>query len=388
MASSRQPPHREPSSARPSFAFSVEGRDGQARSGTLHTRRGPVPTPVFMPVGTQGTVKGLRPDELYAQGARVLLVNAYHLNVRPGVEVVEAAGGINRFMGWPGVTLADSGGFQVFSLSSLVKVSDEGVTFRSHVDGSRFFMTPEDLIDVQRRLGADIVMPLDECVPYPCEVKAARVGLQRTNAWAARSLERFEPTGQALFGIVQGSTDEDLRKRAADTIGAMAFDGCAVGGVSVGEGPKLARDVLGWTLPRLPVDKPRYVMGLGRPEDLLDAVALGADMFDCVLPTRNGRNGQAFTFDGIVRIKNACYTSDRSSLEAGCPCYACRNFGRDFLRHLFMAREMLGPMLLSLHNVVFFQRLMAQARQAIVASAYQAFRLQFLERYQRHGARA
>ena len=364
---------RAPLRARPGLAFEIEATDGAARAGRLRTRAGFIQTPLFMPVGTQGSVKGLRPDWLHDEGARVLLVNAYHLFLRPGLEVVKAAGGVNRFMGWPGLTLADSGGFQVFSLTGLVKVADEGVSFQSHIDGRKFFITPENLMDIQRQIGADIIMPLDQCVPFPCDEGDASIALERTNRWAQRSLDRFRAEGQAIFGIVQGSTFETLRAEGARKIASMDFDGYAVGGVSVGEGPKLVRAVLDWTFPCLPAGRPRYVMGLGRPEDLLEAIGRGADMFDCVLPTRNGRNGQAFTLDGVVRIRNARYAADQSPLERNCSCYVCENFTKAYLRHLFMAREMLGPILLSMHNIAFFLRLMQGARQAILAKSYRSF---------------
>jgi len=359
--------------------FHIQAVDGCARAGVLRTRNTVAFTPLFMPVGTQAALKGLRPDELYALGARMILANSYHLHLRPGEQTVEKAGGVARFMGWPGGVLTDSGGFQVFSLTNLVKVTEDGVGFQSHIDGTRIFLTPEDVVGIQQRLGADIIVPLDQCAPFPCEHKDAEGALVRTNAWARRSL-RVRDGSQGFFGIVQGSVYKDLRLRAAREMAKMDFDGFCVGGVSVGEGPELMRDVMDWTLPELPHDKPRYIMGLGRPEDLLDAIAAGADMFDCVMPTRNGRNGQAFTMDGKVRIKNACHAKSRAPLDDMCSCYTCRNFGRDYLRHLFMAREMLGPQLLSLHNVAFYLRLVSMAREAIMGGRFESFRVNMLER--------
>ena len=363
----------------PAFTFRIQATDGSARAGVLRTNHTVAPTPLFMPVATQAALKGLRPDELFTLGAKVILCNAYHLRLRPGVRVVENAGGVARFMGWPGGVLTDSGGYQVFSLAHLVKVTGDGVEFKSHIDGERLFLRPEDVMEIQQRLGADIIVPLDQCAPFPCERDAAEAALVRTNDWARRSLGAWDRR-QALFGIIQGSVYKDLRERAAAEIAGGDFDGFAVGGVSVGEGPELMRNVLAWILPELPAKKPRYVMGLGRPEDLLDAIGAGADMFDCVLPTRNGRNGQAFTMNGIIRIRNARHGRSREPLDAGCSCYTCRNFGRDYLRHLFLAREMLGPQLLSLHNVAFYLRLASEARDAILRGEYKRYRIETVEK--------
>jgi len=367
---------------RPAVTFRIQATDGSARAGVLRTRNAVAHTPLFMPVATQAALKGLRPDELFTLGARIILCNAYHLLLRPGTHTVEAAGGVARFMGWPGGVLTDSGGYQVFSLAELVNVTDDGVEFKSHVDGEKVFLRPEDVMDVQRRLGADIIVPLDQCAPFPCGREDAETALARTNRWARRSLE-VRGGGQGLFGIVQGSVYRDLRVRATREIASLDFDGFAVGGVSVGEGPKLMRDVLAWTLPELPAQKPRYVMGLGRPEDLLDAIAAGADMFDCVLPTRNGRNGQAFTMNGVVRIRNARHARSREPLDPTCSCYTCRNFGRDYLRHLFTSREMLGPQLLSLHNVAFYLRVVSDAREAVLRGRFEHYRSEMLERLSR-----
>ena len=371
-------------------------KDGEtdARAAEIDTAHGRVSTPVFMPVGTQATVKALTPGDLTRAGVEILLGNAYHLALRPGADLIRRRGGLHRFMGWDRALLTDSGGYQVFSLAGLRKVTDDGVTFRSHIDGQEVVLTPESCLQIQRDLGADIVMPLDECVPYPCPLERAREAMERTVRWAERSREAHDAireetadcedrSNQALFGIVQGSTCSELREECCERIVEIGFDGYAIGGLSVGEGPARMRETLGRTTPHLPVDAPRYVMGVGRPADLLDAVAMGADMFDCVLPTRNGRNGVAFTADGVVRIRNRAHAESDRPLDASCDCEACAHFSRAYLRHLCLAKEILGLRLLSLHNVTFFVRLLRRAREAICSGSYVAFRRTVLERMAR-----
>jgi len=347
--------------------FRVMARDvaSAARCGELMTPHGAVETPAFMPVGTQATVKTLTPRQLRDAGVGILLCNAYHLMLRPGAERIAALGGLHAFMGWPGPILTDSGGFQVFSLADLRRVEAAGVRFRSHVDGAEWFLTPERCMEVQRMLGGDIVMTLDECVAYPAEKHRAAEAMERSLAWAARCRGAPLDEGQALFGIVQGGTFRDLRLECADRLQGIGFDGYAVGGLSVGEGPTLMREVLAYTAPALPEERPRYLMGVGLPEDLVDAVALGVDLFDCVIPTRNGRNGLAFTSVGRVKIRHLEHADSPKPLDAACSCYTCRHFSRGYLRHLFQAGEVLGLTLLSLHNVHYFQRLMAAIRRAV-----------------------
>ncbi len=340
----------------------------------LVTPHGPVETPVFMPVGTAATVKGLLPTQLAEAGAQVLLGNAYHLSQRPGSGVIAEMGGLHRFMGWEGPLLTDSGGYQVFSLAGLRRVDDDGVRFQSHVDGSEVVLTPESCIRIEEELGADIIMQLDECVCYPVEKDRAAEAMERSLRWAALCRRAHTRTDQALFGIVQGSVYPDLREESARGLTEIDFPGYAIGGLSVGEGPEHMRSALACTTPHLPEDRPRYLMGVGTPADLLDSIALGVDMFDCVLPTRNGRNGTAFTSCGKVRIRNQRHTRDPAPLDAACPCYTCRTFSRSYLRHLFNTNEMLGPILLSLHNICYFLRLVAGARRAICEGGFAAYR--------------
>lgn len=302
--------------------FDVVSTDGAARAGVLRTAHGDVPTPVFMPVGTQGTVKCLTPEQVRSAGATIVLANAYHLMIRPGADVVAQGGGIQKWSGWNGPVLTDSGGFQLFSLSELAKISDEGVHFRSHVDGSKLFMSPEASIDVQNRIGSDIIMPLDDCVGFPVERYRAEESVRRTLLWAERCKAAHRREDQALFGIVQGATFADLRRKSAEGLVALDFPGYAIGGVSVGEGTALMREAVETTSGFLPADKPRYLMGMGLPSDILDAVASGIDMFDCVIPTRNGRNSWAFTFGGVVRLKNSAHARDTRPIEDSCDCYA------------------------------------------------------------------
>jgi len=364
--------------------FEVVATDGAARAGRLTTTHGVVETPVFMPVGTHGTVKALGPDDLRAAGAQIVLANTYHLFLRPGHEVVRELGGLHRFMGWDGVILTDSGGFQVFSLSKLRKITDAGVEFRSPVDGSTHFLSPEIAVEVQQALGADIMHPLDECLAYPASHEAAERSLELTLRWAARSKAAHVGRGaasQAMFGIVQGGTDEELRTRATRATVELGFDGYAIGGMAVGEPKQAMYDLTALVASLVPAGQPRYLMGVGKPEDLVEAVARGVDMFDCVLPTRNARNGQAFTADGPVTLKQARYARAAAPLDAECACYACRDFSRAYLRHLFMSGELLAYRLLTLHNVTFFLRLMREMRSAIAEGVFGPFQARFFARY-------
>ena len=358
--------------------------DGAARAGRLTTAHGVVETPIFMPVGTHASVKALAPDDLGAAGAQIVLANTYHLFLRPGHGLVRELGGLHRFMGWDRPILTDSGGFQVFSLSKLRKITEAGVEFRSPVDGSTHFLSPEISIEVQQALGADIIHPLDECLAYPAARVDAERSLELTLRWAARSKSAHAgppAVAQALFGIVQGGTDADLRTRATRATVELGFDGYAIGGLAVGEPKPMMYDLTELVASLLPVDQARYLMGVGKPEDLVESVARGVDMFDCVLPTRNARNGQAFTADGPVTLKQARYARDGAPLDPECDCYACRDFSRAYLRHLFMAGELLSHRLLTLHNVTFFLRLMREMRAAIVAGAFKAFQSRFFARY-------
>jgi queuine tRNA-ribosyltransferase len=357
--------------------------DGAARRGRLITNHGVVDTPAFMPVGTRGTVKGLGPDDLRAAGASIVLGNTYHLLVKPGHELVRELGGLHRFMAWDGPILTDSGGFQVFSLAKARKLSEEGAHFRSPIDGRAHLLTPELAVEVQHALGADVIHPLDECLAYPATVADAERSLGLTLRWARRSLDahRRAGAGRLMFGIVQGGTDEGLRRRAVGETVAMGFDGYAIGGMAVGEPKPMMYDLTELAAGCLPGDQPRYLMGVGKPEDLVESVARGVDMFDCVLPTRNARNGQAFTADGPLSIKQARFARDPAPLDAACSCYTCRTFSRAYLRHLFVAQELLVYRLLSLHNVYFFVSLMAAMRDAIARGAFGPFRTRFFARY-------
>ena len=363
--------------------FELLATDGAARRGRLTTDHGVVDTPAFMPVGTRGTVKSLAPDDLVAAGAQIVLANTYHLFLRPGHDLVRELGGLHRFMAWEGPVLTDSGGFQVFSLAKLRKISDEGVEFRSPVDGSTHFLSPELSVEIQQALGADIIHAFDECLAYPATHDQAAASLALTLRWARRShaTHRDACSRQALFGIVQGGTFEDLRARAVEETVALGFDGYAIGGMAVGEPKPAMYDLIELVASRLPTDRPRYTMGVGKPEDLVESVARGVDMFDCVLPTRNARNGQCFTADGPVTIKHAAHARDPRPLEAECPCYACRRFSRAYLRHLFVSDELLAYRLLTLHNVTFFLRLMGAMREAIAAGAFAPFKTRFFARY-------
>jgi queuine tRNA-ribosyltransferase len=363
--------------------FALVRTEGAARLGRIRTARGPIETPAFMPVATQGSVKSLSPSDLRAAGAQIVLANTYHLFLRPGHELVRELGGLHRFMGWDGPILTDSGGFQVWSLSKLRKVSEAGVEFRSHVDGSLRVLSPERCIEIQQALGVDIIHPLDECLAQPATSAATEQSLGLTLRWLARSVaaHRQGDGSQALFGIVQGGTWEDLRRRAAEATVAFALDGYAIGGLAVGEPTERMYEITALVAGLLPAAQPRYLMGVGKPADLVEAVARGVDLFDCVLPTRNARNGQVFTADGPLTISHARYARDPAPLEPGCPCEGCRGFSRAYLRHLFMARELLAYRLLSLHNVTFYLELMAAMRQALAAGEFGAFHSRFLDRY-------
>lgn len=355
--------------------FTPEHSDGNARAGLLRTAHGVVPTPVFMPVGTVGSVKALAPDDLLAIGAPVILGNTYHLYLRPGDALVARRGGLHAFASWPGAILTDSGGFQVFSLSSLRKIREEGVEFRSHLDGSRHLFTPEKVLEIQRNLNSDIMMVLDECVPYGADHAYTRKSLALTTRWAARAREAY-PAGTAhnlLFGIVQGGFYKDLRAQSAEEICGMDFDGLAIGGLSVGEPKSQMYDMLGHTAPLLPWSKARYLMGVGTPLDIVTGIGAGVDMFDCVLPTRNARNGTLYTSLGKVNIKRRQYAEDDGPLDPCCSCYACRNFSRAYLRHLHVSRELLSFRLNSLHNLTYYLHLVREARKAIVEGRYSAF---------------
>ncbi len=366
------------------IAYELIKKDEQtgARAGVLHTPHGDFPTPIFMPVGTQASVKAVSPDELRDIGAGIILSNTYHLFLRPGAELIREAGGLHSFMRWDRAILTDSGGFQVFSLGDLRKISEEGVTFRSHIDGSKKFLSPEISIAVQTALGSDIVMAFDECVPYPADHDYAERSLERTLRWAKRCRAAMARSDQGLFGIVQGGMFKDLRLRSVQALVEMDLPGYAVGGLSVGEPKELMYEILDYTTEHLPPDKPRYLMGVGTPDCLVEGVGRGIDMFDCVFPTRVARNGMAMTWTGRLVMKNREYTSDFRPLEEDCGCYACRNgFTRAYVRHLVRAGEIFGLRLLSLHNLWFLQEFMRRLRQAIIEERFSAFRSDFWRNY-------
>lgn len=364
-----------------SFRFELLTADGPARRGRFQTAHGVVETPVFMPVGTQGTVKGLTPQQLRDAGATIILGNTYHLTLRPGDALVAEMGGLHRFMAWDRPILTDSGGFQVFSLALKRKLNDHGVVFQSHIDGATLELSPERAVEIQENLGSDIAMCLDECPPHGASPEAMRAAVARTIHWAQRSRAAQRRPDQALFGIVQGGTDLALRAECARALVDLDFPGYALGGFSVGEPVADMHAALGGAAALLPEHKPRYLMGVGRPQDLLAGVAAGIDMFDCVMPTRNGRNALAFTSTGRLRLRNAVHKRDPAPLESGCPCYTCGTFSRAYLHHLFIADEMLGPTLLSLHNVAFYCRLMEQARAAIEARRFAEFHAECMQRW-------
>ncbi|MDE2515201.1 MAG: tRNA guanosine(34) transglycosylase Tgt [Rhodospirillales bacterium] len=355
------------------FAWQAAATDGAARAGVLHTAHGAVETPVFMPVGTAGTVKAMTADAVRAAGGRIVLGNTYHLMLRPGAERVAALGGLHRMMDWPGPILTDSGGFQVMSLSKLRRMDGEGVTFQSHLDGSSHRLTPARSIEIQHLLDATITMVLDECTPFPASHDQARASMELSLRWAGLSQDAFRPRpGYGLFGIVQGSVYPDLRAASAAGLIDRGFDGYAVGGLAVGEGQEAMFSVLEATVPALPSDRPRYLMGVGTPDDLIGAVARGIDMFDCVMPTRAGRTARAYTSQGVRNLRNARYADDTGPLDPGCACPACARHARAYLHHLFRAEEMLGPMLLTWHNLRYYADLMARLRRAILAGNFTA----------------
>jgi len=351
----------------------------------LITPHGEIDTPAFMTVGTHATVKGLMLKDVADAGAQVVLANAYHVYLRPGVDIIKRAGGLHKFMGWDKAILTDSGGYQVFSLALFRQMHDRGVEFQSHVDGMKHFLTPEDVIRIQNDLGSDIMMPLDECVHYPCAWDQAKIAMDRTVSWARRSLAIHEKGSQLLFGIIQGATYENLREDCAKKLVDMDFDGYSIGGVSVGESSNLIYNIIELVANIIPQDKPRYAMGIGYPFDIVEAVDRGVDMFDCVIPTRYGRNGTAFTRSGKIIIRNSPYAEDLRPLDEQCSCYVCKNFSRAYLRHLFNAKEMLGLVLLSLHNVYFFLDLMREIRQAIAQDKFSEFKDKFLHNYHTAG---
>ncbi len=358
--------------------FTLEASDGAARAGRMQFARGTVETPVFMPVGTYGTVKAMAPEELLELGASIVLGNTYHLMLRPGTEIIRAHGDLHDFMHWTGPILTDSGGYQVFSLGDLRTIREEGVTFRSPLNGDRIFLSPEISMQVQRELGADIVMVFDECTPYPADDEQARRSMELSLRWAARSRAAHADNPAALFGIVQGGMYEALRSESAAALIALGFDGYAIGGLSVGEPKDAMGRITRHTAALLPATQPRYLMGVGTPADLLEAIAAGVDMFDCVLPTRNARNGHLFTSAGVVRIRNARYRTDTAPLDPRCPCYTCSHYSRAYLHHLERSHEILGARLNTIHNLAFYLALMRDARAAIIEGRYGAFRSAFL----------
>ena len=368
------------------FAFSIHATDGKARTGTIRMRRGEIRTPAFMPVGTAATVKAMKPETVRGTGADIILGNTYHLMLRPGAERMARLGGLHRFMNWPRPILTDSGGYQVMSLSDLRKITEEGVTFASHLDGSRHILTPERSMEIQRLLGSDIVMAFDECprADQPREVIAK--SMEMSMRWAKRSRDAFDAGGEhaegaALFGIQQGALDEALRGESAAALGEIGFDGYAIGGLAVGEGQEAMFATLDFAPGQLPADRPRYLMGVGKPDDLVGAVERGVDMFDCVLPSRSGRNGQAFTWDGPLNLRNARHAEDTSPLDTRCPCSACSNYSRAYLHHLVKSGEILGAMLMTEHNLTFYQQLMQAMRDAIAEGRFAAFASRFRQDY-------
>lgn len=365
------------------FFVTHTDNNSRARAGRMMTCHGPVETPVFMPVATQGTVKAVSSQELAEAGVEMIISNAYHLYMRPGADILAKAGGLHKFMGWDKAISTDSGGFQIFSLAELCRIKEEGVEFRSHIDGSKHFFTPESVVDFQLAIGSDIMMPLDECVHYPAERDYVEDSVGLTLRWAKRSKERFREreAKTALFGIVQGSTYHDLRKRCAEELAAMDMDGYALGGIGVGEPNELISEMTEYTASLLPADKVRYLMGVGTPPDVLRAISSGVDMFDCVIPTRNGRNGQAFTFSGVLNVKNASFKEDFRPIEENCGCFTCRNYTRGYIRHLFNTSEMLVLRLVSLHNIYFLTKLIRSSRQAIKEGRFVEFKREFIGGY-------
>ncbi|ANI77036.1 tRNA guanosine(34) transglycosylase Tgt [Sphingobium sp. EP60837] len=373
---------------RPRFSFAIAATDGKARTGAIQMRRGEIRTPAFMPVGTAATVKAMRPAEVRATGADIILGNTYHLMLRPGAERVARLGGLHGFMGWERPILTDSGGYQVMSLSALTKMSEEGVAFASHIDGSRHMLTPERSMEIQRLLDSDIVMAFDECTKNGCTHDEAAHSMERSMRWAKRSRDGFDAGGEhaeraALFGIQQGSLDQNLRRVSAQKLIEVGFDGYAVGGLAVGEGQEAMFACLDYAPAMLPQDKPRYLMGVGKPDDIVGAVERGIDMFDCVLPTRSGRNGQAFTWAGPLNIRNARFAEDLSPLDSRCTCPVCGTWSRAYLHHLVKAGEMLGAMLMTQHNIHFYQAMMQAIRDSIAEGRFATFAADFRRDYQR-----
>ncbi|HWI77201.1 MAG TPA: tRNA guanosine(34) transglycosylase Tgt [Sphingomicrobium sp.] len=366
----------------PGLTFTIHATDAAARTGVIAMARGEIRTPAFMPVGTAATVKAMKPQGVRASGADIILGNTYHLMLRPGAERIARLGGLHAFMGWERPILTDSGGYQVLSLSELTKVTEEGVAFASHLDGSRRMLSPERSMEVQRLLGSDIAMAFDQLVPATASRGDHETAMERSMRWAERSKAAFSGPG-ALFGIQQGGLDEQLRGRSAEALTAIGFDGYAIGGLAVGEGQEAMCRVLDFAAPMLPVDQPRYLMGVGKPDDLVESVLRGVDMFDCVLPTRSGRTGQAFTADGPINIRNARFAEDKEPLEPGCPCPTCTHFERAYVHHLVRSGEILGAMLMTEHNLWFYQRLMQGMRDAIAAARLAVFAAEFLGRYHR-----
>ena len=360
------------------LGFAVAAADGPARAGELVTAHGTIPTPAFMPVGTAGTVKAMKPEDVAATGAAIILANTYHLMLRPGAEQVAALDGLHAFMNWDGPILTDSGGYQVMSLAGLRTIREDGVTFRSHIDGAEHGLTPERAVEIQALLGSDITMVLDECTPFPVEESTARESMELSMRWAARCKSAFTPSaGRGLFGIVQGGVYEDLRAASVAALGEIGFDGYAIGGLAVGEGQDEMFRIVEATAPGLPEDRPRYLMGVGKPDDIVGAVARGIDIFDCVLPTRSGRTGQAFTHRGAVNLRNARHADDPRPLDETCGCPACHPYSRAYLHHLFKAKEILGSMLLTAHNLTYYQQLTAGLRNAIGNGQLEDFVTQF-----------
>ncbi len=370
------------------FELVAVDTETSARAGLIYTDHGIIETPVFMPVGTQATVKAVEQRELIELGAQIILGNAYHLYLRPGVEVIRKAGGLHKFMNWNRAILTDSGGFQIFSLAQFRKITKEGVKFQSHIDGSYHFFTPESVIEIQRILGSDIMMCLDECTPYPCDFEYASKSNQLTIEWAKRAKEKFEKTeplyghSQFLFGIVQGSVYPEIREKSAEELIKLDFDGYAIGGLAVGEPVDVMYRITEFTASLLPVDKPRYLMGVGTPENIIESISRGIDMFDCVIPTRNGRNATLYTRNGKFSIKNAVYKDDFSPVDPGCNCYTCKNFTRAYLRHLFNADEILALQLASIHNLAFYFWLVQEARRHIISGDFAEWKNRFLVRLQ------
>jgi len=356
------------------FRFELEGRDGAARTGVIHTPRGPIRTPAFMPVGTAGSVKAMMPESVRETGADIILGNTYHLMLRPGAKRIAELGGLHKFCGWERPILTDSGGFQVLSLAKLRKITEEGVRFQSHIDGTTEFLSPERAMEIQRLLGSDIQMVLDECPALPASESVIEKSLALSMRWAKRSKQAFgEQPGRACFGIVQGGTFAHLRQRSTEALAEIGFDGYAIGGLAVGETQAEMFDTIAATVPHLPADRPRYLMGVGKPSDIAGAVIRGIDMFDCVLPTRSGRNGQAFTWNATLNLRNACHADDPAPLDAACRCPACRKFSRAYLHHAVKANEIIASMLLTWHNLTFYQDLMARLREAVTSGRTAAF---------------